>query len=293
MQSVGESLRATRLDLGLTLEQVSASTRISVKSLRAIEADELASIGSAFFYKSFVRQFAVELGLDYAQLSQAVQAAANSIPEPRIPGHDGAPPLRASRQSRKRTSGLRWVFSLASLAVVMVACSTVYAMWQNSRAEIQSSVSSFVQSVTSGGNAVPSPKKAASKPAASAAGGAADPLPPVSGRLPAPTVMTEPGSFDLKLSALEATWLSVAANGKQVFSGILQQSETKVVEGCETARIRTGNAGGLEVELNGRSIGSLGPRGQIRTVVFRKDAFEIVPPPLAYLALTGFSLDAR
>lgn len=291
MQSVGESLCAARLDLGLSLEQVSASTRISVKNLRAIEADELGVISSAFFYKSFVRQFAAELGLDYNLLSPAVQAAASTFPEPRIPGHGNAPPLRVSRLRPKRTGGLRWVFSIASFALMLVACSSVYALWQDSRADIQSSIANFVGSVTSG----------AEHPAKKSSAPVKPPLPTVS-TLPAvtpsilPSITPDIGaianSFELKLSALETTWLSVAADGKEVFRGILQPTETKVLEGYQRARIRTGNAGGLSVEFNGRSIGSLGPRGQVRTVVFTKDTYEVVPA-VAHMAFAVFNLEGE
>lgn len=283
MHSVGESLRAARVELGLTLEQISASTRISVKNLRAIEADELATINSAFFYKSFTRQFAQEVGLDCALLSAAVQAAASTIPEPEIPGRGSAPPLRISRMRGKRGGGVRWFFSVASFASMLVVCSTLYAMWQNSRAEIEASISSLVKSFTSSSAPEHASKKAIPDNPSSQA--------PSSAQLhsqPVPPPAAAPASFELKLSALEETWLSIAADGKQVFSGILQQSESKVLEGYESARIRTGNAGGLDVEFNGRSIGTLGPRGQVRTVLFNKDTYEIVSPA-AHIALIQFS----
>ena len=95
--------------------------------------------------------------------------------------------------------------------------------------------------------------------------------------------------FELKLSALEATWLSVAADGKEIFTGTLKPSEIKVLEGHEKALVRAGNAGGLSVEFNGKLLGRLGPRGQVRTVVFTKDRYEIVPSA-APLALAQFTL---
>jgi cytoskeleton protein RodZ len=285
MQSVGESLCAARLDLGLSLEQVCARTRISVKNLQAIEADEFSVISSAFFYKSFVRQFAAELGLDYSLLSPAVQAAASTFPEPRIPGYGNARPLKVSRLRPKRTGGLRWVFSIASFAVMLIACSSVYSLWQDSRANIQSSIANFIGSVTSGGTAEHPAKKTSAPDKRSLSIVSA--LPAVTPSiLPSitPVLGTLTNSFELKLSALETTWLSVAADGKEVFSGILQPTETKVLEGYRRARIRTGNAGGLSVEFNGRSLGSLGPRGQVRTVLFTKDTYEVVPaaPHMAF-----------
>jgi uncharacterized protein DUF4115 len=88
-------------------------------------------------------------------------------------------------------------------------------------------------------------------------------------------------AFRIKLSAVENTWLSLAADGKEVFKGTLRADETRTLEGYQTARVRTGNAGGLEVVFNGRSLGKLGPEGQMRTVVFTKDSYNVLQPRLS------------
>ncbi|HEX5227156.1 MAG TPA: DUF4115 domain-containing protein, partial [Bryobacteraceae bacterium] len=79
--------------------------------------------------------------------------------------------------------------------------------------------------------------------------------------------------------AHEATWLSVSSDGKPVFSGTLQANESKSVSGREFAKLRVGNAAGIEVRLNGKLLGPLGARGQVLTVLFTPDNFEIVQTP--------------
>jgi len=64
MLSVGEKLQRARLDRGLDLASVASLTKINPKYLQAIEADDRASLPSAFFYKSFVHQYASLLSLD-------------------------------------------------------------------------------------------------------------------------------------------------------------------------------------------------------------------------------------
>jgi hypothetical protein len=81
----------------------------------------------------------------------------------------------------------------------------------------------------------------------------------------------------LELAATERTWLSVSADGKPAYTGILEPAETKVLEGQESARLRTGNAGGVSIIFNGKSIGAIGPRGTTRTVIFSKTGYEIEP----------------
>jgi cytoskeleton protein RodZ len=82
----------------------------------------------------------------------------------------------------------------------------------------------------------------------------------------------------LNLSATEETWLSITSDGKQIFSGVLQPSQTKTLTTPEVAKMRVGNAGGLEVRWNGKSIGPIGPRGQVRVIVFTPENFQIFGP---------------
>ena len=80
------------------------------------------------------------------------------------------------------------------------------------------------------------------------------------------------------LMAHEATWLSVSSDGKPVFSGVLQANETKSVGGKQFAKLRVGNAAGIDVRLNGKLLGPLGARGQVLVVLFTPDNFQIVSP---------------
>jgi hypothetical protein len=82
----------------------------------------------------------------------------------------------------------------------------------------------------------------------------------------------------LNLSATEKTWISITSDGKQIFSGILQPSQTKTLTGLEVAKMKVGNAGGLEVRWNGKSIGPIGPRGQVRELLFTPENFRIIQP---------------
>jgi len=81
----------------------------------------------------------------------------------------------------------------------------------------------------------------------------------------------------LNLSATEKTWLSISSEGKRLFSGFLEPSQTKTLTGLDAARMTVGNAGGIEVRLNGKPIGPIGKSGQVRTVVFTPDNFEVLP----------------
>jgi hypothetical protein len=86
-----------------------------------------------------------------------------------------------------------------------------------------------------------------------------------------------PDRIHLELAAIEPTWLTVTADGKPAYTGILEPAEVKVLEGQQTAKLKTGNAGGVNITFNGKAIGAIGPRGKTRTVIFTKTGYEVQP----------------
>ncbi len=294
MQSVGQTLREERLRQGLTLEQIGAITRISLNRLSAIEADDVGLFGSAFFYKSFTRQFAEALRLDYARLEEAVRTSAESLPTPLVPGqeeHTYAWKIPAIRPQRR--SGFRWVLPVLALVAVMAGCSGLYAVWQRTQGSVSGNSFEPAASEGSGTPAISSPTAPPvafgqiGTSAVAAKRGATQPQDRQSATAPPTTVPGE--RLLLKVSALEKSWLSIDSDGKHVYSGLLAAADTKVFEGRETATVRTGNAGGINVVFNGREIGRLGSRGEVMTVLFTPTDYEILLPTSARLELLPVS----
>lgn len=260
MQSVGNIIRSARLQAGLTLEQVSRRTRISIKNLQAIEEDRASEFASSFFYKSFVRQFAHEVNVDYDSLLPLVQIITAEIPEPIIPGQREAVIEKAVLVPARGSKGWRWLRPLGSLVAVFAICSGLYTFWESRKSAVK-----YVNEKPLKTN-IDSPKLTQ----------------------PVPLTSEEDG-FQVEVSGIERSWLALAADGRQVFSGFLEPEQTKILRGREIGRIRTGNAGGVSLIFNGKPIGVAGPRGQIRTVVFTKDNYQVLQPG-PHLALTNNSL---
>ncbi len=55
--------------------------------------------------------------------------------------------------------------------------------------------------------------------------------------------------------------------------------ESSVAFAKDNAKVLLGNAGGVEIRFNGNDIGSVGPRGMVRTVEFTRDRFTFVEQP--------------
>jgi transcriptional regulator with XRE-family HTH domain len=250
MSPVGRVLRDEREKQRLSLEQLSRQTRISLSYLHAIEADDVARI-SPFYYRSFVRQMAAALKIEYAALEPAVKAVSVSIPNTQTQVQAGyVPKLEPIRPPRDSAWG--WASILFSLFAVTAVCSGLYALLD--RVQFPD-LSSLHRAEAISPVSLPSISPSVVRP--------------VSGE-----------TISLKIAAVEKSWLAVETDGKRIYSGLLEADATKELEGRESAKIRTGNAGGLTVTFNGRQLGLLGQRGQVRTVLFTRGQYEILQPNL-------------
>jgi hypothetical protein len=70
------------------------------------------------------------------------------------------------------------------------------------------------------------------------------------------------------LTATEPVWISIKSDGTPVYSGTMLTQETRYFDGTTEMMIVVGNAGGLEVTLNGKSVG---PKHQGAFYEFRYD----------------------
>jgi hypothetical protein len=79
---------------------------------------------------------------------------------------------------------------------------------------------------------------------------------------------TKEKSFFVSVKAKEDSWISIVADGKSVMQRVLSADKHKKVKASKTLVLRTGNAGGIEVSFNGRSLGALGNENEPRTLTF-------------------------
>ena len=63
-QSIGEKLRLARETRGIALRDISEQTRISMRYLEAIEADDYGHLPGGIFNRSFIRAYAKFIGYD-------------------------------------------------------------------------------------------------------------------------------------------------------------------------------------------------------------------------------------
>src|SRR5579871_1471616 len=130
MSSVGEVLKRARLEQALDLKTVAARTRIPIRYLAAIEADDRKSLPSGFFYRSFVDQYARLLSLDLKTIHTEVDLLLSQDAPLPLPGQENlvarnVKPMKAARSFHVG----RTFASLAFLVGVVAGCSAIYTWW--------------------------------------------------------------------------------------------------------------------------------------------------------------------
>jgi cytoskeleton protein RodZ len=95
-----------------------------------------------------------------------------------------------------------------------------------------------------------------------------------------PAAPTNPNAaLHVELIAAEPVWVLAKADGKFSFSGTLEANQHRVIDANQNLTLRLGNAGGISILVNGKPIGPVGPKGQVREVQFTSGGFQIVAPP--------------
>jgi cytoskeleton protein RodZ len=321
MTSIGEALRRERIKRKLDLDGVSHELKIAPRFLEAIEDEDFEKLPGKLFTRSFVRQYARLLGLDEDEIAGELkrvldpQGSTTSSAAPAslaTPGREPEIPLpRVEDWGAVGDKPSRWSKSLPALVMVvgvMLACSLAYSWLQRPRrpATIQTALNTPAAQAAGATASQPTPTAptasdhpavgAQNSPTEAKASNEAKPANTaerqnLNGAIPAtappaatpiPQAGLDPNApVRVEMTADDPVWISVKADGKNLYSGTLQPQETKTAGANQNITIRVGNAGGIHISLNGKPIGSLGPKGQVRTVQLTSGGFQILVPEVS------------
>ena len=286
MEKLGQILRREREKRGLTIDALARQTRINALYFHAIEEGDRKSLPGGFFYRSFLRQYARLLELPESvyqdEITRSLEQETQEIPA-QPERHIDVPPMPTGTTDRAAETR-RWVIRLAGLVAVVALATmlyTVYLRWRTP-SEVAENRATEPPPI-----AMPAPAEPPPSPAGEAGPPPpARPLPPPAGTTPPPPTGVAPeagaaavsGPVRLRLAATEAVWVEVWADGRRVFSNLMNASDSRSFGAQTRIRVRLGNAGGMNLEWNGRAVDPVGPRGQVRTVEFGQDDFQVVAP---------------
>jgi cytoskeletal protein RodZ len=125
----GEELRAEREQRGILLDDVSVTTRISLRHLHALESNQFRDLPGGVFNRGIVRSYAKHCGMDEENvLSRFTRALQEQGVETEIKDNDWAQFAEAVRRNRVTDMPqrrLRWLGVLAMLLAVMLLAAGV------------------------------------------------------------------------------------------------------------------------------------------------------------------------
>ena len=267
MASFGENLQREREMRGVTLQEISAATKISVRFLQALEAEEFTKLPGGIFTRSFIRAYAKYLGLD----EDRVLAEYQLVAQPRADVDLSR--LVASNPDARRQASRGPILTLV-LAVVLVG-GGYGIFWYSRRATEPPREASPAAQVPAPAASAPAPAPESAQPAAektSATGPTAvgPGAPTATSQTPAGLDATitgvAEGGLVLQVAATERAWVAVDADGKTVLQRVLNPSEIQTLKAKESFDVTTGNAQGIILTLNGETLKPMGRRGEVKSI---------------------------
>jgi cytoskeleton protein RodZ len=265
MASFGESLRRERELRGVTLAELAAATKISLRHLSALEHDQFDSLPGGVFNRGFVRAVARYLGLDEREWVAAFVRSANQE-APLVA--DYVAPGAVTKSARRS-----WT-SFALLVVLFGAgLFSVHSVRTRRAAEALPATASPVSTLA---NPATLPTSASAPSSESAL--------PLSAERPSPSLPLVPasttGQADLLLQvfAVEEAWVSIEADGQRLYEGLMKSRETRVFRAGREFNLRTGNASAVVLTLNGETLAPLGNPGESKSIQLSRRDLSAVQP---------------
>jgi cytoskeletal protein RodZ len=238
LPALGERFRAAREARGLSLSDVSEHVRIRAVYLAAIEEENWKAIGAAVYVRGFLRTYARFLGLD----PEEVVVAFNREVEPAGTAPPAAPlPSRVERSS-KPGSLLLWIAGIVAVLLVAFVAYNALTMHRPAPVAVETALPSPLPSETAAGTSAAPGTTPMAAPAAT-------PSPPG-------------GAQSLALVLSAPSWLRVVVDGNVSIEGTFPSGTTKTFHG-KNALVRVGNAGGVEIFVDGKDVGKLGKPGDV------------------------------
>ena len=270
MSTLGEKLRAARLQRGLSLEDLAQATKINIRFFDEIERGNVPNL-PVTYYRAFIRSFARQVGLDGDELLRAelppppTPVSAAGVPAPPVPVPADSPaapvpqpassgpelPRRTATfgqeaQGAARTGSPPKTYPVKTLIVLMVILAVGLALsvvWmKNERSPRPVEEISVSSPAKQDEPVAPRPARdsiAAGAPETAATADSVD-------------------SLTLKAATLDSVWLRIDIDGIAIHEYTFPPHYTMQWKARQFFVVSVGNGAGMEFTLNGLAVGVLG-----------------------------------
>jgi cytoskeletal protein RodZ len=284
---LGRLLRETREEKGIPLEAIEVQTRIRQKYILALEEGRYDDLPTPGHIHGFLRNYALCLGLDMKEVEAlyAKDRSAHQRFEPNI-----FHPKNIALIPRRPLVKADLVLGIVVVMVLVVAGWFLYQQYGLPTFWLRPAPTATATATPEEGaaNPVPTSTREAVSPTSTPA--PAEPTPTVEptpeptvtatptldSPLTIPTLTAEPTATPsptmtptpvegvvLQVKVVERVWMQVAIDGQQLPGGFLEAGDEREWKGQTTIYMICGNAGGLEIVVNGEDLGVLGARAEV------------------------------
>jgi len=277
MDSVGARLKKARLEKKLTIDEVYKRTKIHPNVLSAIEEDRLSQL-SPVYRKGFLKMYSRFLGLEPQEMIEDFQepkttvelATVKEIAEERAEVIPQAPAFKFNFAQVKPYLKAAGIILAAFISFILIfkagkfAVTRIKAVAHAIATRPKKEAKTTEKAQTKAKQTAKSPVKPAVKPMVK---------PAVKPEVK-PLVLAKPVSSLVALSirAKEDSYIYLKSDGKTVFQGVLKKGYAEAWSAKNKMELTVGNAGGIDLNVNGNPLPALGKRKQtVKNIIITKE----------------------
>jgi cytoskeletal protein RodZ len=275
MESPGTRLKRLRLEKGISLEEVHKKTKVHLDILKAIEEDTLINF-SPVYLKGFLKIYCKFLGVD----------PHDYIPDYKEPEYKAVLADKLKESSKKSVS----FFQVASNAIgylkpylenlkrknIIVALVVIIGVILFFKlGKTVSTKGTSAKKISRTATAAKTNDKKTQTTKVSQGSSAITEVQPSQSTIAIPQDKSVT-VIKLGIRAKEDCWIQLKADGRMVFQNILKKGRFESWQADQRIEFSLGNAGVVDLEVNGKLVSNLGRRGQvIKNIVITKEGLTI------------------
>ncbi|MGA0797875.1 MAG: helix-turn-helix domain-containing protein [Candidatus Nanopelagicales bacterium] len=258
--SIGQALRDARISRGLSLQDISEKIKVRVSLLSLIEVDQFKKVGAPTYVRGHITAYANLVGLDAKELLKGFEDYSGDTPLDK-PAREAVSKFetkldeklnleKVSKNAReiKTNSGFNWTtLMVAALGLVFVVGIFSFVTRVNQETVVPPLADTLEIEVV---------EETPTEQIPVAPDATEDNL----------TASKDP---DLVFLVLEATdgnsWVRASnLDDETIFEGTIRRNESQTISNLDEVRLLVGNAGALNVSLNGQPFGKIGGNGEVK-----------------------------
>ena len=243
MATLGADLQHARELAGLSLDDLSARTKIRRHMLESIERNEFSSIPGGLLARGYLRAYAREVGLPPEVIAARYQTEFGT----------DAPPLAEAYKYRTDAWDLSQAeHSNATLVMVILIALVGVGLYVSQRPRnepVQQPVGTAGRAAVPGAvtDAAPAPARETHAPSADDA-------------------LAAMSLLKVEINPTRVVWVEATADGKRILYALISPDQRRVIEARQEFLLRVGDAGAFRYLVNGVQGREVGGPGEVREV---------------------------